>query len=187
MIPSVRRIRPDTIRHDRTSRGAAALAVIVAIATTAGVSQADPPAVGGRSAVGLPTEAGDRDEAIRRDRHRYAGTWRVTAIEADGKPAADDRDIVVVNAADGTWRLLVDGVQINAGKSSIDPTATPAEIDLEVTEGDGTGNTLRGIYAFPADDVRVLCFRGGDGWRPQEFAAPQNSGAILVHFERRPD
>jgi uncharacterized protein (TIGR03067 family) len=156
---------------------AVALAALVAVVAVEGGSVPAAP----------PAAAADRDEDIRRDRHRYAGTWRVVSIEADGKPANDDREIVVVNTEDGGWRLLVDGVQINAGTSSIDPTATPAEIDLEITEGDGTGNTLRGIYAFPADDVRVLCFRGGDGWRPQEFAAPQNSGAILVHFERRPD
>jgi uncharacterized protein (TIGR03067 family) len=164
-------------RHRDPWRVAVALAALVAvIAVRGGIVPAAPPAA-----------AADRDEDIRRDRQRYTGTWRVVSIEADGKPADDDREIVVVNAEDGSWQLLVDGVQTNAGTSSIDPLATPAEIDLEITEGDGTGNRLRGIYAFPADDVRVLCFRGGDGWRPQEFAAPQNSGAILVQFERHRD
>lgn len=127
----------------------------------------------------------DEAESVRRDRERYAGTWKVVSIAADGNaPGGEAREIVVVNAADGTWRLSVDGRQVSAGTSRIDPLADPKEIDLEITEGDGKGSVLLGIYDFDGDRRR-LCFRGRDGWRPRAFEAAAGSGAVLVEFERK--
>ena len=119
-----------------------------------------------------------------RDRAAYAGTWRVVTIEADGSEQdARDRRIVVVNHEDGSWTLSVDGRELSSGVSRMDPLATPPEIDLEVTAGDGAGTTLLGIYELDGDRRR-LCFRGADEWRPREFATSPGSKAVLVGFER---
>lgn len=119
-----------------------------------------------------------------RDRAAYAGSWRVVTIEADGtEQDARDRGIVVVNHEDGSWTLSVDGRELSSGTSRIDPLATPPEIDLEVSTGEGAGTTLLGIYELDGDRRR-LCFRGADGWRPREFATSPGSKAVLVRFER---
>ena len=116
---------------------------------------------------------------------RYAGTWRVVSIEANGETNSDDnRTILVENRPDGSWTLTVDGREVASGTNKLDPLAVPKEIDIEITAGDGSGTILRGIYDID-DDSRRLCFRGGNGWRPREFLATAGSDSVLVIFERQ--
>jgi uncharacterized protein (TIGR03067 family) len=123
-------------------------------------------------------------DLVAQDKAAYAGTWRVVTIEADGNEQdARDRAIVVINHEDGSWTLSMDGREVSSGTSRMDPLATPSEIDLEVTAGDGVGSMLLGIYELDGNRRR-LCFRGADGWRPREFATSPGSRAVLVEFER---
>ena len=116
---------------------------------------------------------------------RYAGTWRVVSIEANGETNTDDnRTILVENRPDGSWKLSVDGREIASGTNKLDPLAVPKEIDIEITTGDGSGTILRGIYDIDQNSRR-LCFRGGNGWRPREFSATAGSDSVLVVFERQ--
>lgn len=130
--------------------------------------------------------AGPRaEDAAARDRAAYVGTWRAVTIEADGNSQpARDRNIVVVNREDGTWTMTVDGREASSGTSTIEPLATPPEIDIEITAGDGAGSKLLGIYELKPDRRR-LCFRGGAEWRPRDFSTAAGSKAVLVTFERQ--
>ena len=124
------------------------------------------------------------EEAQARDRAAYVGTWRVVTIESDGTAQpARERNIGVVNRADGTWTMTIDGREASSGGSTIDPLAMPPEIDIEITAGDGAGSKLLGIYELGADRRR-LCFRGAAEWRPREFATTPGSKAVLVTLER---
>lgn len=116
---------------------------------------------------------------------RYAGTWRVVSIEANGETNTDDnRTILVENRPNGSWKLSIDGREIASGTNKLDPLAVPKEIDIEITAGDGSGTILRGIYDIDQNSRR-LCFRGGNGWRPREFSATAGSDSVLVVFERQ--
>lgn len=119
-----------------------------------------------------------------RDRAAYVGTWRAVTIESDGNAQpARERNIVVVNREDGTWTMTIDGREASSGTSTIEPLATPPEIDIEITAGDGAGSKLLGIYELEPKRRR-LCFRGAAEWRPREFATTQGSKAVLITFER---
>lgn len=132
-----------------------------------------------------PSAAAEQGSPIAADRERYAGTWRVMSIEANGEVSADEtRSILVDNRPDGTWTLTVDGREVSRGTSTIDPLAVPKEIDLEITAGDGSGSILKGIYEV-GEKTRRLCFRGGNGWRPREFSGAVGSDSVLVVFERQ--
>lgn len=126
----------------------------------------------------------DEPSPAARDRAAYVGTWRAVTIEADGNAQpARGRNIVVVNRADGTWTMTIDGREASSGTSTLEPLATPPEIDIEITAGDGAGSKLLGIYELEPNRRR-LCFRGAAEWRPREFATPQGSKTVLVTFER---
>ena len=129
----------------------------------------------------LPEQA-----AVARDRALYAGTWKIMAIESDGevKPR-DNHSVIVVNHADGTWAMSVDGLETNRGESRINPLADPPEIDVEITAGDGRGSILKAIYNV-GETRRQLCFRGEQGWRPREFRTQRGDVAVLVTFEKVP-
>jgi uncharacterized protein (TIGR03067 family) len=143
------------------------------------------PMTAGRWATGQEAFVAEQAE-VARDRALYAGTWKIVAIESDGetKPG-DTRRVIVVNHADGTWAMSVDGLETNRGESRIDPLADLPEIDIEITSGEGKGKVLQGIYEV-TETRRRLCFRGEQGWRPREFRTQPGDGAVLVTFEKVP-
>src|SRR5713101_9814447 len=83
--------------------------------------------------VGFLAAAEDaKQDAIKKDRKKYEGTWRVTSLEINGNKSSEEdaKKITVVNKADGKWILQVDGQEITEGTSEIDPTKKPKTIDF---------------------------------------------------------
>lgn len=126
--------------------------------------------------------------AIKRDREKIAGTWRIVSIEVGGNQVAaeDARKFYVVNGNDGTWSLHSAEQEISKGTSTFDPTQSPKTIDFAPTEGGGVGNTYLGIYEL-GEKTRKVCFSQPGKGRPSEFASPNGSEDILVVFEREQD
>ena len=137
--------------------------------------------------VGGPLLAADnaKDEAIKKDRKKYEGTWQVVSLEVDGKKTAEEdaKKITVVNDRDGKWAIEVEGKVVARGTREIDPTKKPKTVDLTVTEGDNKGQAALGIYEFK-DDTRMVCLAQPGQGRPAEFAAPAGSGHILAVLKR---
>ena len=133
----------------------------------------------------LTAAADDKEKAIKEDRKKYEGTWQVVSLEVDGNKAADEdaKKITVVNEADGKWAIEVEGKIIARGTSQIDPTKKPRAADLTVTEGDGKGQTVLGIYEF-ADDTRKVCLAPAGKARPAEFSSTAANGHVLAVLKR---
>jgi uncharacterized protein (TIGR03067 family) len=137
-------------------------------------------------ATALPCAADDaKDEAVKKDRMLYEGTWRIVSLTVDGKEAneTDAQKITVINGADGSWTIEVDGKEIAKGTSEIDPTKKPKTIDIKTTEGNDAGKTSLGIYEI-SKDTRKVCIAKPDGERPKAFESKSGSGFILATFKR---
>ena len=133
-----------------------------------------------------PLLGGDgKDEAVKKDRKRYEGTWQVISLEVDGNKSGEEdaKKITVINEADGKWTIEAEGKVIARGTSEIDPTKKPKAVDLTVTEGDGKGQTALGIYEFK-DDTRKVCLAPAGKERPTEFSSKAGSGHILALLKR---
>ncbi len=126
-----------------------------------------------------------KEEAIKKDRAKYEGIWRVVSLEIDGNKVADKHanKITVTNHADGTWIIKVDGKEVSKGTSKIDPTHKPKTIDFMQTGGTKKAQTSFGIYEV-SGQTRKLCFAPPGKDRPTEFSAKQGSGHFLVVFQR---
>jgi uncharacterized protein (TIGR03067 family) len=137
--------------------------------------------------VGGPLLAGGdaKEEAVKKDRKRYEGTWQVVSLEVDGNRAAEEdaKKITVINEADGRWAIEVEGKVVARGTSEIDPTKKPKEVDLTVTEGENSGRTALGIYEF-GDGTRTVCLAQPGKDRPTGFTAPAGSGHVLAVLKR---
>jgi uncharacterized protein (TIGR03067 family) len=125
-----------------------------------------------------------KKEAVRQDRKKYEGTWRVVSLTIDGNQAADEdaRKITVINHAE-TWIVLVDGKEVVRGTRTIDPTKKPKTIDFTPSEGDSKGKLFLGIYDI-GESTRKLCFAPPGKDRPPEFASKLGLEHFLVVFER---
>jgi uncharacterized protein (TIGR03067 family) len=129
--------------------------------------------------------AGDaKDEAIKKDRMKFEGTWQVVEINGNKVDDPDAKKITVVNEADGKWRLLVDGKEVARGTNEMEPTKKPKAIDLTETEGDAKGQTALGIYEVGDDERKVCCTTVPGMERPDAFSAPAGSGRILAVLKR---
>lgn len=130
-------------------------------------------------------QAKPREEAIKQDRKRIAGTWRVVALEVNGNKAMEEdaRKLTVVNGSDGTWTLFSEGKEISKGTSTFDPTKKPKAIDFTPTKGEGKGKQYLGIYEL-GERTRKLCFAPPGKDRPAEFSSTPGSEYVLVTFER---
>jgi uncharacterized protein (TIGR03067 family) len=124
-----------------------------------------------------------KDEAIKKDRKQYEGTWQAISVEVNGNaaPEEDVKKITVINEADGKWSIASDGKAMIRGTSEIDPTKKPRTVDLTVTEGEGKGQTILGIYQFDGDTRKVCLSPAGEA-RPSEFSSAD--GHILVVLKR---
>jgi len=135
---------------------------------------------------GLAVMAADtKEEAIKKDRKRIEGTWKVVALEVGGNKSSDEdaRKLTVVNGADGSWSLRSEGREISQGTTVIDPLKTPSTIDFTPTSGGGKGNLHQGIYEVK-ENTRKLCFTPPGHARPTEFVSQPGTEQILVTFER---
>lgn len=126
-----------------------------------------------------------RDKAIKRDRQRIQGNWRVTSLTINGNQTKTDdaNKIVVINGDDGSWIVRSEGKVIGKGTSTFDPTKKPKTIDFTPTEGGGQGNRFLGIYQL-RKDARKLCFAPADKDRPSAFSSTPENHQILVEFKR---
>jgi uncharacterized protein (TIGR03067 family) len=126
-----------------------------------------------------------KEKAVKKDRKLYEGTWRVVSLIVDGNevPEDDAKKITVVNGADGSWSIQLDGNEVSKGTSTIDPTKKPKTIDLANVEGADAGKTALGIYEIDKDS-RKVCYAKPDAERPTEFSSKTGSGLILVTLKR---
>ena len=113
------------------------------------------------------------------------GTWIATKAERDGK-AADD---VVGHRLSFTGNRFQiqskDGKLVYAGTVRVDPSAKPAAIDFEHTEGAPKGKVWKGIYTLDGDTL-TICDNAAnlDKGRPTAFEAKSGSGYVLITFKR---
>ncbi len=113
------------------------------------------------------------------------GTWTATRAERDGK-AADD---VVGHRLSFTGNRFQiqseDGKPLYAGTVRLDPSAKPAAIDFEHTEGVLKGKAWKGIFELDGDTL-TICDNAPnlDERRPAAFEAKNGSGYVLIAFKR---
>lgn len=128
-----------------------------------------------------------KDDAIEKERMKFFGEWQVVALEIDGNQVKgeDVKKFKAVNGADGTWNITIEGEIKLQGTSEIDLTKEPKTVNLTVTEGEGKGETMLGIYEFSDENnTRKVCFAKPGDKRPGEFSSLAGSGRMLAVLKR---
>jgi uncharacterized protein (TIGR03067 family) len=112
---------------------------------------------------------GGRVTAADKETDKFEGTWSFISGEKDGKAeaAADLKDMKITFAGDKFTVKKGDQV-IQAGTQKLDATKKPATVDATVTEGEGKGTTMLGIYEIEGDTMK-FCFDPSGKNRPTDF------------------
>jgi uncharacterized protein (TIGR03067 family) len=112
------------------------------------------------------------------------GGWSAFLVFINGKAVpADEARTGELTIEDDQYRARL-GARATTATIKVDPSRSPRHIDLTYTEGELKGKTVKGIYKI-AGDVLTIC-RGltEKDARPSDFAAPVNSGLLLVTWKR---
>ena len=133
---------------------------------------------------------GEQDNAVDVELGRLAGTWQVIGHETNGKPTNEEhwRKVQFIFKGDQLTFAGDDVLKKKVAKITIvvDPSTTPAVIDLKIVAGEFKGITLEGVYEIKNDGLRI-CFRNEETKnRPNEFSTKQDANLAMFVLKRQP-
>jgi uncharacterized protein (TIGR03067 family) len=121
------------------------------------------------------------------------GSWDLVSSAVDGgKPSrnADFKTVLIIS--DDKYILHVAPAKSrdsdNPGSRmestyKVDPTGSPATLDIKPLTGPDKGKTIRAIYLVDKDELKICQATQADKDRPSEFASKR--GLLLQTFKRR--
>ena len=117
------------------------------------------------------------------DLKKMEGDWQVAGIEMAGATvSSNEMTKVVVSIKGDTFKVTTMGIE-GGGRFSINPSETPAQIDIHSDSGPDQGRTFPGIYELGAETMRICCSRLGRR-RPTTFSSAENGNFVLINYIR---
>lgn len=124
-------------------------------------------------------------EKPNKDLEPFQGTWSVVSLETDGMAVPEEHTKGLTLEVKGNGRVLrQDGEVKSEATFKVDAAKKPKAIDIEVTDGPLAGRTIRGIYEFKDDTLKVCLAIGEDDKRPDDFTSKEGSGRQLQTFKK---
>lgn len=123
------------------------------------------------------------EEAIRREREKFEGNWKVASIEVDGVqlPAEQVREFTLTFKGGKFISRMGDKMQ--NGTYTIDPTKTPKTMDITNSDGPDKGKLRPVIYTLEDNTLRICGSEVGKD-RPTEFKTKDHKGIMLMILRR---
>jgi len=124
-----------------------------------------------------------QDDAQKKDMDMLQGTWRLVAVEVDGKQAtrAGQKQEPIMKVEANKFTSTLDDKHEFKGTFTVDPSKKPKQVDFKVLEGEHEGKTLLGIYEVTGDKLRAAY---GDPGQPRPTEFTSKAGASLYLYER---
>lgn len=129
----------------------------------------------------LPAAAQDKGDAAKQVQDKIQGTWKFVSVEMEGKKE-EAKDQVIIFQGD-KFTVKVGDMVVQAGTQKFDPSKKPATVDATITEGEGKGTIMLGIYELDGDNLKS-CFDMQGKKRPTEFKTTPDSGTFLAVLKR---
>jgi uncharacterized protein (TIGR03067 family) len=128
----------------------------------------------------LTAQAGD-DEAQKKEKAAFAGTWKITSFENNqGKDATAEGATIEFDKEGKNLTFTKDG-ETKKGTFTLNPAGKPKEIDIKP---DGRDKSFEGIYKIEKEKMTIcLAPEPGDG-RPSEFALKEGKNYLLISLEK---
>jgi len=116
---------------------------------------------------------------------KIQGTWKFTSQQMEGKeqPKEQVAKLTITFTGD-KWSVREDTKVVQAGTHQLDGAKKPAQVDAVVTEGEGKGSTMLGIYELKGDSLRV-CFDPAGKQRPTSFTAKADQFSAVLEREKK--
>jgi uncharacterized protein (TIGR03067 family) len=135
--------------------------------------------------LGLLLGADDpRKDDIKNPADALQGGWSMVLLFVNGEEVpADQAKSGELIVEDDEYRPKL-GATVEVSTFKVDATKNPKTIDFTSTSGFQKGKTTKGIYKIDGDDLTICRGLSPETVRPNEFAAPTDSGLLLVVWKR---
>jgi uncharacterized protein (TIGR03067 family) len=127
---------------------------------------------------------GDAKQAGENELKNIQGTWKFVSKEMDGKasPPEELAKLKITFTGD-KWTVRENGKIVQAGTHKFDPTKKPGHVDAVITDGEGKGSTMLGIYERKEDTMKV-CFDPKGKERPTSLTPKAGQFGAVVQREK---
>jgi len=116
--------------------------------------------------------ADEKSDAIKKEIAKFQGEWRMVGDEsAVLKIKGDDYELSKTN-------------YLEKGRQTLHPQAKPAEVDVEIKEGDDAGKKQLGIYEIEGDRLKFCFAPAGSKKRPTKFEFSMEDRTMVYRFLR---
>ena len=95
------------------------------------------------------------------------GTWLVISFNGQDPSAQGAEMVFLIDK--NTYKIAVNGEQIESGTFKVDDTKKPITFDLDIKEGDDAGKWQPGVMEIKGDVVQVGLATPGNTVRPTSF------------------
>lgn len=131
---------------------------------------------------GLCLAADAKDDAVKAEKAKLQGTWKVVSLEIDGTKAPEE-DIKKMSLVfqDGKAITRRTGDKDYEATYTIDPSQKPATV--EFVSGNEKEKPIRCIYLLNGDDLKICASMPGDA-RPKEFTSKKGEQTSLIVLKR---
>jgi uncharacterized protein (TIGR03067 family) len=125
---------------------------------------------------------GQADEAaLKKERARFKGTWKIVKFESPEGEKDDLKDAMVVFDDVGMLEMRK-GDETKKADYKLNLTAKPPHIDI--THADDANKTMKGIYELKKDILKICLCADPNGERPTELKVQAGSPQVMVTLER---
>ncbi len=115
--------------------------------------------------------ADDKDDA-KKEVEKFQGEWKLTAMEE------------IILKINGTDYEFNGGGMTEKGKFKFNPSAKPAEVDVDIKEGTDAGKKQVGIYEIKEGKLKFCFARAGETERPKKFEGAEDGSRFVFEFEK---
>jgi uncharacterized protein (TIGR03067 family) len=127
----------------------------------------------------------DKDKVAAEDK-KFEGTWVVTAMEGDGQKVPKENFENMTFKFEGKKYTQKNGDDLmEAGTQDLDPSKTPKQMDIHVTEGETKGKLQLAIYEINGDTCKICAADHGSKERPSKFETKEGTRQLMFELKRK--
>jgi len=136
----------------------------------------------------LVVQAWAVDDKVAEEDKKFEGTWVVTMMEVGGRkvPEGEFKEMTFTFKGKKYEQKLGDKL-VEAGTQDLDPSKTPKQMDISVSEGEAKGEKQLAIYEIDGDKAKICAAIHGDKERPSKFETKEGSMSMIFELKRKKD
>lgn len=115
---------------------------------------------------------------------KLEGTWKLVGGEAKGEAISKEEvESATMTVKEGAYEFASKSER-EKGKFLLNPATSPAQLDIDITEGESKGKKQVGIYELKGDRLKFCVAPPGETTRPTKFGTSPQDTFMIYEFEK---